>query len=60
MISLDLANCFLLTVFEMYVHRSSYPDQKEGEMEDEELPDEKHFEYDDDTLELTLPSGNMT
>lgn len=37
-------------------NRSSYPDRKEGE-DDEELPDDKNLEYDDETLELTLPSG---
>lgn len=26
--------------------------------EDEELPDDKTLEYDDETLELTLPSGD--
>lgn len=29
-------------------------------MEEEELPDDKTLEYDDETLELTLPSGHMT
>lgn len=45
---------------DFYDFRSSYPDRKEGEdaeMDDEELPDDKTLEYDDDTLELTLPSG---
>lgn len=40
--------------------RSSYPDAHAGtdvEMMDGELPDEKTVEFDDDTLELTLPSG---
>lgn len=43
-------------------YRSSYPDRKEGEDDgaDEELPDEKTLEYDDETLELTLPSGQQT
>lgn len=41
----------------VFFYRSSYPDRKEGEEEDEELPDEKTLEYDDETLELTLPSG---
>lgn len=43
-------------------YRSSYPDRKEGEDggADEELPDEKTLEYDDETLELTLPSGQQT
>lgn len=42
------------------VIRSSYPDARDGadvEMKDGELPDEKTVEFDDDTLELTLPSG---
>lgn len=46
-------------------HRSSYPDRKEGGDGDEggdgggdeELPDMKTLEYDEETLELTLPSG---
>lgn len=44
---------------DFYDFRSSYPDRKEGEDADvdEELPDDKTLEYDDDTLELTLPSG---
>lgn len=49
--------CFLFLA-----NRSSYPDQKEGEeaeMDDEELPDDKTLEYDDETLELTLPSGDL-
>lgn len=29
-------------------------------MDDEELPDDKMLEYDDETLELTLPSGDGT
>ncbi len=47
----------------VFVNRSSYPDRKEGEdaeMDDEELPDDKTLEYDDETLELTLPSGDVT
>ena len=28
-------------------------------MEDEELPDGKNIDYDDDTLERTLPSGEI-
>lgn len=50
---------FPLTVF-CCADRSSYPDRKEGKdagTEDEELPDDKTLEYDDETLELTLPSG---
>ncbi|XP_076004967.1 cytoplasmic 60S subunit biogenesis factor ZNF622 [Genypterus blacodes] len=45
---------------DFYDFRSSYPDRKEGEtaeMEDEELPDDKNLECDEETLELTLPSG---
>lgn len=44
----------------MCVFRSSYPDAKDGddvEMKDGDLPDEKTVEFDDETLELTLPSG---
>lgn len=39
--------------------RSSYPDHKEGEDPDETeaLPSEKPLGYDDDTMELILPSG---
>lgn len=29
-------------------------------MDEEELPDDKTLEYDEETLELTLPSGNVT
>lgn len=49
-------------LFWFFGNRSSYPDRKEGEdaeMDDEELPDDKTLEYDDETLELTLPSGDM-
>lgn len=45
---------------DFYDFRSSYPDRKDGadaETDDDELPDDKNLEYDDDTLELTLPSG---
>ncbi|XP_026793121.3 cytoplasmic 60S subunit biogenesis factor ZNF622 isoform X2 [Pangasianodon hypophthalmus] len=45
---------------DFYDFRSSYPDAHDGtdvEMKDGELPDEKTVEFDDDTLELTLPSG---
>lgn len=47
----------------MLPNRSSYPDKKEGEdaeMDEEELPDDKSLEYDDETLELTLPSGDRS
>lgn len=43
----------------MYI-RSSYPDAHDGtdvEMKDGELPDERTVDFDDDTFELTLPSG---
>lgn len=63
----DKSHCKLFTegdaaleFADFYDFRSSYPDRKEGEdaeMDDEELPDDKTLEYDDDTLELTLPSG---
>nr|XP_046263943.1 zinc finger protein 622 [Scatophagus argus]XP_046263944.1 zinc finger protein 622 [Scatophagus argus]XP_046263945.1 zinc finger protein 622 [Scatophagus argus]XP_046263946.1 zinc finger protein 622 [Scatophagus argus] len=63
----DKSHCKLFTdgdaaleFADFYDFRSSYPDRKEGEdadMDEEELPDEKTLEYDDDTLELTLPSG---
>ncbi|KAM6954683.1 cytoplasmic 60S subunit biogenesis factor ZNF622 [Aplochiton taeniatus] len=63
----DKSHCKLLTdgdasleFADFYDFRSSYPDRKEGEdgdMEDENLPDDKNLEFDDDTLELTLPSG---
>lgn len=46
-----------------FANRSSYPDRKEGEdseINDEELPADKNLEYDDETLELTLPSGDLT
>ncbi|KAK3546198.1 hypothetical protein QTP70_025224, partial [Hemibagrus guttatus] len=45
---------------DFYDFRSSYPDARDGsdaEMKDGELPDEKMVEIDDETLELTLPSG---
>lgn len=45
-----------------FANRASYPDRKEGEDAemDEELPEDKNLEYDDDTLELTLPSGELS
>lgn len=48
-------------VLNVCANRSSYPDRKEGEEEEEaeeELPDDGNLEYDEDTLELTLPSGD--
>ncbi|GAA6224456.1 zinc finger protein 622 [Lates japonicus] len=63
----DKSHCKLFTdgdaaleFADFYDFRSSYPDRKEGEdseMNDEELPIDKNLEYDDETLELTLPSG---
>ncbi|XP_041658330.1 zinc finger protein 622 [Cheilinus undulatus] len=63
----DKSHCKLFTegdaaleFADFYDFRSSYPDRKEGEdvdMNEDELPDEKNLEYDDETLELTLPSG---
>ncbi|KAG9273769.1 zinc finger protein 622 isoform X1 [Astyanax mexicanus] len=63
----DKSHCKLFTdgdaaleFADFYDFRSSYPDAKEGgdvEMKDGELPDEKTVEVDDETLELTLPSG---
>ncbi|XP_068427036.1 cytoplasmic 60S subunit biogenesis factor ZNF622 [Clinocottus analis] len=59
----DKSHCKLFTdgdsaleFADFYDFRSSYPDRKEGE-DDEELPHDKNLDYDDDTLELTLPSG---
>lgn len=57
--------CVLLiqALFCSLANRSSYPDRTEGEdaeMDEEELPDDKTLEYDEETLELTLPSGNVT
>lgn len=63
----DKSHCKLFTdgdaaleFADFYDFRSSYPDRKEGEdaeMDEEELPDDKSLEYDDEMLELTLPSG---
>lgn len=63
----DKSHCKLFTdgdaaleFADFFDFRSSYPDQEEGDdaaVEDRELPDDKNLEYDDDTLELTLPSG---
>lgn len=64
---IDKSHCKLFTdgdaaleFADFYDFRSSYPDRKEGEdaeMDDEELADDKNLEYDDETMELTLPSG---
>uniref|UniRef100_A0A8D0H8Q6 Cytoplasmic 60S subunit biogenesis factor ZNF622 n=1 Tax=Sphenodon punctatus TaxID=8508 RepID=A0A8D0H8Q6_SPHPU len=62
----DKSHCKLFTdgdaaleFADFYDFRSSYPDQKEGEDVETsgELPAEKNLEYDDDTMELVLPSG---
>lgn len=45
---------------DFYDFRSSYPDAcdvADAEIKDGELPDDKTVEIDDETLELTLPSG---
>ncbi|XP_019806682.1 cytoplasmic 60S subunit biogenesis factor ZNF622 [Tursiops truncatus] len=49
----------LLEFTDFYDFRSSYPDHKEGEDPDEteDLPSERALEYEDDTMELILPSG---
>uniref|UniRef100_A0A8C4LF76 Cytoplasmic 60S subunit biogenesis factor ZNF622 n=1 Tax=Equus asinus TaxID=9793 RepID=A0A8C4LF76_EQUAS len=62
----DKSHCKLFTdgdaaleFADFYDFRSSYPDHREGEDPDEaeELPSEKSLEYDDETMELILPSG---
>ncbi|XP_054576634.1 LOW QUALITY PROTEIN: cytoplasmic 60S subunit biogenesis factor ZNF622-like [Eptesicus fuscus] len=64
----DKSHCKLFTVSDgdaalefadFYDLRSSYPDHKEREEPDEieELPSEKTLDYDDETMELILPSG---
>ncbi|XP_032420407.1 zinc finger protein 622 isoform X1 [Xiphophorus hellerii] len=62
----DKSHCKLFTdgdaaleFADFYDFRSSYPDRSDGAVEgtDEDLPDEKNLEYDDETMELTLPSG---
>ncbi|XP_012330734.2 cytoplasmic 60S subunit biogenesis factor ZNF622 [Aotus nancymaae] len=62
----DKSHCKLFTdgdaaleFADFYDFRSSYPDHKEGEdpNEAEGLPSEKNLEYDDETMELILPSG---
>uniref|UniRef100_A0A8I3MQ06 Reticulophagy regulator 1 n=1 Tax=Canis lupus familiaris TaxID=9615 RepID=A0A8I3MQ06_CANLF len=62
----DKSHCKLFTdgnaaleFADFYDFRSSYPDYKEGDHPDEteELPSEKTVEYDDETMELILPSG---
>ncbi|XP_058493328.1 cytoplasmic 60S subunit biogenesis factor ZNF622 [Solea solea] len=63
----DKSHCKLFTdgdaaleFADFYDFRSSYPDRKEAEdcdMNADQLPDDNNLGYDDDTLELTLPSG---
>ncbi|KFO24852.1 Zinc finger protein 622 [Fukomys damarensis] len=62
----DKSHCKLFTdgdaaleFADFYDFRSSYPDHREGEDLDEtdKLPSEKNVEYDDETMELILPSG---
>jgi len=53
---------WLLTVCNQVLlpfHRSSYPDHKDGEDVEGpgERPAERELDYDDDTMELILPSG---
>ncbi|KAM5157092.1 cytoplasmic 60S subunit biogenesis factor ZNF622 [Mantella aurantiaca] len=65
---IDKSHCRLLTdgdaaleFADFYDFRSTYPDNKEGddvEMCDSDVPDEKNLEYDEDTMELVLPSGS--
>uniref|UniRef100_G3TYZ2 Cytoplasmic 60S subunit biogenesis factor ZNF622 n=1 Tax=Loxodonta africana TaxID=9785 RepID=G3TYZ2_LOXAF len=61
----DKSHCKLFTdgdaaleFADFYDFRSSYPDHKEGEDagEAEAFPSDKNVEYDDDTMELILPS----
>ncbi|KAF6357768.1 zinc finger protein 622 [Rhinolophus ferrumequinum] len=62
----DKSHCKLLTegdaaleFADFYDFRSSYPDHKDGEEppETDELSSDKTLEYDDETMELILPSG---
>ncbi|XP_004453979.1 cytoplasmic 60S subunit biogenesis factor ZNF622 [Dasypus novemcinctus] len=61
----DKSHCKLFTdgdaaleFADFYDFRSSYPDHKEGEDDEaESFPSEKNLEYDDETMELILPSG---
>ncbi|XP_053105133.1 cytoplasmic 60S subunit biogenesis factor ZNF622 [Hemicordylus capensis] len=62
----DKSHCKLFTegdvaleFADFYDFRSSYPDHREGEDVEmsEEAPPEKNIEYDDESMELVLPSG---
>uniref|UniRef100_A0A8C6T2N7 Cytoplasmic 60S subunit biogenesis factor ZNF622 n=1 Tax=Neogobius melanostomus TaxID=47308 RepID=A0A8C6T2N7_9GOBI len=47
---------------DFYDFRSSYPDRKEQddmETDDSDLPDDKSLQFDEETLQLTLPSGSV-
>ncbi|XP_034039397.1 zinc finger protein 622 [Thalassophryne amazonica] len=64
---IDKSHCKLFTdgdaaleFADFYDFRSSYPGKTEGEeaeMDEDDLFEQKNLEYDDETLELTLPSG---
>ncbi|KAM4706293.1 cytoplasmic 60S subunit biogenesis factor ZNF622 [Rhinophrynus dorsalis] len=63
----DKSHCKLFTdgdaaleFADFYDFRSSYPDHKEGEdveMSDGEVSQEKNLDYDEETMEMILPSG---
>ncbi|XP_028593795.2 cytoplasmic 60S subunit biogenesis factor ZNF622 isoform X1 [Podarcis muralis] len=62
----DKSHCKLFTegdaaleFADFYDFRSTYPDYQEGDGAEmsEELPPEKNLDYDDDSMELILPSG---
>ncbi|XP_042321833.1 zinc finger protein 622 [Sceloporus undulatus] len=62
----DKSHCKLFTegdaaleFADFYDFRSTYPDYQEGEDVEmpDELPSEKNLEYDDESMELILPSG---
>lgn len=63
----DKSHCRLFTdgdaaleFADFYDFRSSYPDHKvetDVEMDDSDVPDDKNLEFDEETMELVLPSG---
>ncbi|XP_018413955.1 PREDICTED: zinc finger protein 622 isoform X2 [Nanorana parkeri] len=63
----DKSHCRLFTdgdaaleFADFYDFRSSYPDHKEVddvETDDSDVPDDKNLEFDEETMELVLPSG---
>ncbi|EPY75340.1 zinc finger protein 622 [Camelus ferus] len=59
LLGLEVLICVLNVLMPLHCSRSSYPDHKEGEdpEETEDLPSGKTLEYDDETMELILPSG---